>query len=79
MCSNENNGGEINDDSKRAKNDMLKLYYGINVTSQELGNDPFDINSSTFKKDVYLRKLKHVSIGTAVLCYSSTIMWLEEQ
>ena len=56
---------EMSDDSKRPhKNDMLKMYYGINAASEQgKPANPLDIDSPNFNAELYLRKLKHVSVG----------------
>ena len=55
--------GEADGDSKRqSKNNMLKMYYGIDQSNdQENSNDPLDIDSPSFNSEFFLRKLKQVS------------------
>ena len=45
------------------KNDMLKMYYGIDdSTTPSHSDSPLDIDSSNFSAELYLRKLKQVNI-----------------
>nr|CAB3267646.1 vacuolar protein sorting-associated protein 51 homolog [Phallusia mammillata] len=58
--SSENGAGpdQENDQRRLRKNDMLKMYYGMDGGNGQPSNDPLDIDSPNFNADHYLRKLK---------------------
>ena len=58
-----NEDDDIPDETKRSRHkDMLKMYYGNGNKSIADKNDILDIDSSNFNSEMYLQKLKHVSI-----------------
>ena len=63
------------DQERPRKNDMLKMYYGMNDDSVPSGSsNPLDIDSSNFNAELYLRRLKQVSYKCNVILKKCSVV-----